>query len=196
MNKGVIITSRVYCSTMKNIPFTTVIGATLLSIGMLFTPAAWSACQPQAMNYDYPAQRLDEALQQFAHTSGCFVEVDTQQLGDKQAQALSGHYTPSAALIRLVRGSGLEVHVDGEQYAVNHNDREAITQQIEALRGRIDSARQNGRIDEQKASDMSTQLDAVAQQVPQLIEQQGFLSAAENASYQRLFAWMSGVLAP
>ncbi|MFC0337587.1 hypothetical protein SAMN05421848_1625 [Kushneria avicenniae] len=158
--------------------------------------AASAACQIQAMAYDYPEQRLDQALQQFAHTSGCPVEVDTSQLGDRQAPALQGKFTPDAALIQLVRGSGLEVHLDDGHYRVNQSDRERINDRIETLRYRIESARDSDQLTQNDARTLDTQLEAIRTQSDQLITEQGFLSAAEMASYERLFAWLEGRLAP
>lgn len=168
------------------------LSATTLGVSM---PAS-AACQLQAMRYDYPEQRLDQALQQFAHTSGCPVEMDMALIEGHKARALSGQFTPDAALIQLVRGSGLEVHLDNDHYRINQSDRERIEDLVETFRYRIDSARDNEQLSQDDAGALETQLDAIAAQSDQLITQQGFLSAAERASYERLFAWMEGRLAP
>lgn len=148
---------------------------------------AMSACLTQTGDYDYPKQRLDQALQQFAHTSGCFVTVKPDVLKDKRANALSGHYTPADALVRLVRGTGLEVHVDDGQYAVNTTDQARLTHRIKTLKSRIQRARADGRLSAEQARDFDQQLSAIETGSTELIRQQGFLSAAENASYQRFF---------
>ncbi|REC94953.1 STN domain-containing protein [Kushneria indalinina] len=169
--------------------------------GLLFAAAAAgvslpanAACQLQAMTYDYPEQRLDQALQQFAHTSGCPVEMDNALVEGHRAQALSGSFTPDAALIQLVRGSGLEVHLDNGHYRVNQSDRERINDRIETLRYRVESARNDETLSPAAADALDAQLDAIAAQSDQLITEQGFLSAAEKASYERLFAWLEGRL--
>ncbi|WP_438765323.1 STN domain-containing protein [Kushneria sp. TE3] len=170
--------------------------------GLLFAAAAGvslpanAACQLQAMTYDYPEQRLDQALQQFAHTSGCPVEMDNALVEGHRAQAVSGRFTPDAALIQLVRGSGLEVHLDDGHYRVSQSDREHIDSRIETFRYRIGSARGDGTLDPHNADALMTQLDAIEAQSDQLITEQGFLSAAEKASHERFFAWLEGRLAP
>ena len=171
-------------------------GVLLGSIALGVAMPAAAACQLKAIMYDYPAQRLDQALQQFAHTSGCFVEVDLSRLGDRQAPALSGRFTPDAALIQLVRGSGLEVHIDNGHYRINQSDRERIEDLVETFRYRIGNARGEGTLDQHSGDALMTQLDAIEAQSDRLITEQGFLSAAEKAGHERFFAWLEGRLAP
>ncbi|WP_456268789.1 STN domain-containing protein [Kushneria sp. AK178] len=177
-------------------PFQAGAGALLAGAAMACALPASAACQVQAMVYDYPEQRLDEALQQFAHTSGCPVEVDDALLEGHRASALDGSFTPDAALIQLVRGSGLEVHLDKGHYRINQSDRERIDDLIETFRYRIGNARGDGTLGPHDADALMTQLDAIEAQSDQLITEQGFLSAAERAGYERLFAWLEGRLAP
>lgn len=157
---------------------------------------ALGACLPTAVSYDYPASRLDSALEQFAHTSGCFVHVDMNDVGDLRTDALKGRFTPADALLRLVRGTGLEAHVEQGRYAVNHADRDAVKRRIDALRTTIANERDAGQLSEEKATKLTQQLDAVWQNTQSLIRSQGFLSAAEKASFDRLFAYIQGQLAP
>lgn len=181
---------------IKKLPFRTGMRLALIATMLGCSAQASAACQIQAVRYDYPAQRLDQALQQFAHTSGCPVEVDNASLGNLQAPALSGRFTPDAALIQLVRGSGLEVHLDNDHYRINQSDRERIEDLVETFRYRIDSARDSQQLARSDAEALDAQLDAIATQSDQLITEQGFLSAAEKASYERLFAWLEGRLTP
>lgn len=74
----------------------------------LFTHGAQAACQNGPLRYDYDVQRLDQALQDLAHRSGCFVAVTPDLLEGKQAAALHGRYRPLPALQRLLRGTGLQ----------------------------------------------------------------------------------------
>ena len=171
-------------------------GVLLGGIALGVAMPASAACQIQAMRYDYPAQRLDQALQQFAHTSGCPVEVDDALAEEHQARALAGRFTPEAALIQLVRGSGLEVHLDNDHYRINQSDRERINDLVKTFRYRIESALDGDQLSQNDARALNTQLDAIEAQSDQLITEQGFLSAAEKASYERLFAWLEGRLAP
>lgn len=158
-----------------------------LALVALAGPAA-AACVAQATTYQIPAGRMDEALQQFAHTSGCPVKVDMREAGGKQVAALAGRYTPVGALIHLVRGSGLEVHVDaGPRYRIDHGDYDALSTRIHDLRQAIGRSRDAGRLDADQAAVWQAQLAAVGTQSRRLIRQQGFLSTAEKADNQRLF---------
>ncbi|RJS91427.1 STN domain-containing protein [Salinisphaera sp. Q1T1-3] len=168
----------------------------ILTAILLFGARAEAACQPAAAHYDLPAQRLDTALQEFAHISGCPVNVNTQLLDGHKAPALQGRFTPSVALIRLVRGSGLEVHFDETQLAVNQDDRQQMNQRVQQLEARLKGAVSSRQIDAGTADDLRAQLEAASDEAGQLIRQQGFLSAAEKASYDRLFAYVTGLLAP
>ncbi|WP_110669969.1 hypothetical protein [Salinicola halophilus] len=168
---------------------------TLVSLWLATSPA-WATCQPNAVDYDLPTQRLDQALQQFAHRSGCFVEVTQAALAGQQASPTKGRFVPTTAIIHLVQGTGLEVHLDGDHYRVDHSDREAMFARIDALTDEIASARAQGALDAARANALSAQLDVVTTQMPALIAQQGFLSAAEKASYTRLFAWVETQLTP
>ncbi|WP_299257443.1 STN domain-containing protein [uncultured Kushneria sp.] len=181
---------------IKKPPFRTGMRLALIGAVLGCSAQASAACQIQAIQYDYPEQRLDQALEQFAHTSGCPVEVDSASLGNLQAPALSGRFTPGAALIQLVRGSGLEVHLDNGHYRINQSDREHIEDLVETFRYRIDSARDNNQLTQDEARDLDAQLDAIEAQSDQLITEQGFLSAAEKAGHERFFAWLEGRLAP
>ncbi|MXV44958.1 hypothetical protein GS501_07890 [Saccharibacter sp. 17.LH.SD] len=69
-----------------------------------FTITAKATCQPQAINrYDFPVQRLDEALQDLSHRSGCPIHVTPEALKDRQAATLHGRYHAFTALRRLLR---------------------------------------------------------------------------------------------
>lgn len=47
-----------------------------LAVTCLTGANAYAACQMTPIDYDMPTQRLDEALQQLAHRSGCPIKVD------------------------------------------------------------------------------------------------------------------------
>ncbi len=162
---------------------------------MLAAPASvLAACTPGMATYDYPEQRLDQALQQFAQTSGCPVAVNTGALGSTQANALDGQYTAADALIRLVRGSGFEVHLDNGRYRVNHADAQALQRRIKTLTRDIDSVADAQALSKAREAALRKQLGAVWTSAQRLIREQGFLSAAEKASYNRTFAYITGQL--
>ncbi|MBS63423.1 hypothetical protein [Salinisphaera sp.] len=155
---------------------------------------AFAACSPGVHDYAIDATRLDSALQQFAHTSGCFVETDLGGDAGLLANGVEGRFTAANALIRLVRGTGLEAHFDHGHYAVNRADREAVKQRVDTLRSQVVSARENGALSQGEAEALDRELAAVWRDAQTLISEQGFLSAAENASFQRLFAYVQGQL--
>jgi hypothetical protein len=77
----------------------------------------YAACQHQVMSYDSHIQRLDEALQQLAHTSGCPIQVDLGAYAARPAPAVKGRFLPEEVLWRLLKGSGLDVS-QREQQAI------------------------------------------------------------------------------
>ncbi|MES1946235.1 hypothetical protein C84B14_02776 [Salinisphaera sp. C84B14] len=156
---------------------------------------AFAACSPGGRDYAIDAGRLDSALQQFAHTSGCLVETDLSENAALQVNPVQGRFTAANALIRLVRGTGLEAHVDPGHYAVNRANREAVKQRVDTLRHQVASARRSGALSKDKADALDRDLAAVWRDAQALITEQGFLSAGENASFQRLFAYVQGQLA-
>ena len=84
----------------------------LRSVGLfviLFSvPVSASAeCKQSPFSLELPNQRMDERLQNLAHQTGCFVEVDPALLGTMRAPAVSGVLTPRQAFSRSLKGSGL-----------------------------------------------------------------------------------------
>jgi catecholate siderophore receptor len=59
------------------------------------------------LRFNIPAQPLREALSQFSQQAAVRVELDLAAAGDTRSQPLSGTYTASEALRRLLAGSGL-----------------------------------------------------------------------------------------
>ncbi|MFT9459933.1 MAG: STN domain-containing protein [Acetobacter orientalis] len=81
----------------------------LLGAALLLSACADSkTCKTSAVRYDYPQQRLDQALQDFSHKSGCFVEVDPALLQNQQAHKVHGSYKPKQALAHILHGTGLK----------------------------------------------------------------------------------------
>ncbi|HSI57195.1 MAG TPA: TonB-dependent receptor, partial [Ideonella sp.] len=70
--------------------------------------AAQAAPADTPVNLQQPAQALDLALVQLAARTGLMIGVDAALLRGRQAPALNGSYTPQAALLALLEGSGLE----------------------------------------------------------------------------------------
>ncbi|ACR30979.1 STN domain-containing protein [Burkholderia glumae] len=90
----------------------------VLSICAALPVTVEAACQPGPVHYDYQPQRLDQALQDLAHRSGCFIQVSPELLAGKHAHALHGRYRPLPALTKLLQGTGLVAHATGSGLAV------------------------------------------------------------------------------
>ncbi|WP_372361242.1 STN domain-containing protein [Xanthomonas sp. NCPPB 1325] len=153
-----------------------------------------AACQPGPFTLALSAQRLDERLQDLAHQAGCAVEVDPSLLQDKRVQALSGTFTADQAFIQSVRGSGLEADYASDHWRVNRAQQLYFAERVETLQSAITDARKSNAITGRQAKTMNAQLSKMAVEVPKLVRQQGFLSAAERASYERTLKEIEKVL--
>lgn len=92
----------------------------VLSIALFSLCAtASAACQRQsAVRFDTPAQRMDQALQDFAHKTGCPITIDLDLTRGKQVAAVPGRHLPAEALHLMLRRSGLQFTASREGYAV------------------------------------------------------------------------------
>lgn len=68
---------------------------------------------PAAASFDIPAQRLADALAQFARQSGVQLVYAPDLVQGRRAQAVQGSRSADAALAELLRGSGLRMRRDG-----------------------------------------------------------------------------------
>ncbi|VVE82951.1 tonB-denpendent receptor [Pandoraea sputorum] len=92
------------------------------TIASVVLPAAANAtCQATPVDYHYHAQRLDQALQDLAHRSGCFIHVPPDVLKGQRAHSLYGRYRPLPALKALLRGTGLDAHATADGLAVTRS---------------------------------------------------------------------------
>lgn len=153
-----------------------------LLLSTLFALPAYAACQSDAVDYDFPAQRLDEALQQLAHRSGCFINTDLTRIADEQAPALSGTYRPEEALWELLKGTGWEGYPTDEGLEVSEREQGWVKARTQALREAVEK-RDTLSEDERKA--YLEELASLEQSVTELAREQGFISAGEHASYER-----------
>ncbi|WP_228118689.1 hypothetical protein [Gluconobacter japonicus] len=69
---------------------------------------ASAACTRDALPMSLPVQRMDERLQDLAHKTGCFIQVDLASLERLKAPALSGTLTARQALRQSLKGSRLK----------------------------------------------------------------------------------------
>ncbi|WP_252347237.1 MULTISPECIES: STN domain-containing protein [unclassified Gluconobacter] len=79
----------------------------LLVLVFAYPVMASAACTNDAFPIALPIQRMDERLQDLAHKTGCFMEVDPSLLQDLKAPALSGKLTARQALTKSLKGSRL-----------------------------------------------------------------------------------------
>lgn len=77
----------------------------ILALVLPLTIYAQSTQQTVAINI--AAQPLDQAITQLAAQTGVLIGVDASLIADKQAPAVSGHYTAEQAIMLLLAGSGL-----------------------------------------------------------------------------------------
>lgn len=76
----------------------------LIGLSLTFSSPAHAVCLlNHKLAYHYHAQRMDEALQDFAHRSGCFVQIAPDAMKDHKTAPIHGHYRPLTALRRLLR---------------------------------------------------------------------------------------------
>ncbi|MFT8479413.1 MAG: STN domain-containing protein [Acetobacter aceti] len=80
----------------------------LFILSLLLPGLAHAACQDVPTPYDAGSRRLDEALQDFAHHSGCFVHVLPDQERGQSAHRIHGRYRPADALAALLEGTPLK----------------------------------------------------------------------------------------
>jgi outer membrane receptor protein involved in Fe transport len=84
------------------------LGLAASSIALAAAAASPAYAQEQTRQFDIPAQALSSALMEYSRQSDIVVVVPIETVQGKQAPAVQGSLTPSAALDRLLTGSGLE----------------------------------------------------------------------------------------
>ncbi|MGN2392562.1 secretin and TonB N-terminal domain-containing protein [Pelomicrobium sp. G1] len=77
-------------------------------MGLVFTWLPPAAAQARPVPIDLPAQLLSQALAALSKQAGVEIIAQGELVAGRQAPAVRGTMTPSAALERLLAGSGLE----------------------------------------------------------------------------------------
>ncbi len=151
-------------------------------LSALFTLPAYANCQREAASYDLPAQQMDEALEQLAQRSGCFISTRITHTDDVQAPPLSGTYRPEEALWELLIGSGLEGYLTDDGLEVSQREQMWVKAHTQMLRTEI-----KGRdtLSDEEQQTYLQELDTLERSVSELAREQGFISAGEHASYER-----------
>lgn len=132
------------------IKVTALYAALVLAGGMIVSGAAIAQTSTQAETYAIPAGDLNIALRQFSLQSGMQLIYSTELADGKQSVGLSGSFTPTEALSRLLDGSGL--------VAESVNDRTIVLKQSEDAAAPAPAA---APASERGASDGINALDAV-----------------------------------
>ena len=96
-------------------------GGMFLVLHLFFAPAFGWAQEPsnEAIFFDIPQQRADEALILFAEQAGFTFIVPFDQLEGVMANELNGLFTPEVAIEMLLSGSGLQAEISDERLAIN-----------------------------------------------------------------------------
>lgn len=79
--------------------------ASIVALASILAPAALA--QEATYNFDIPSQSLSDALRAYAQTTGEQLIFSDAQIGARQSAPISGQLTSTAALARLLDGTGL-----------------------------------------------------------------------------------------
>ncbi len=157
----------------------------LLGSGAVLWIAAPAAaeCAHDKVRVNLPAQRLDERVLALAKASGCFMEVDTTSLADKQARRLRGRMTAGTALYRSLRGSGLEAAPVKGHWRIDRRQQERFARRVATLRATTAAQRERDAITAPRARDADQSLRHVERAVPRRVNEQAHLSVTERVRY-------------
>ncbi|MFT4090094.1 MAG: TonB-dependent receptor [Asticcacaulis sp.] len=108
-----------------------------MSTALSGMPLVQAQAQTQSQSerrFDIPAQSLTEALMLYGRQSGIQVSADAQLVAGRRSQALSGDYTPSEALSRLLNGTGLSYRFSGNRVTLERAPATGEAIQLGAIR--------------------------------------------------------------
>ncbi|UOR05985.1 hypothetical protein MUN82_02515 [Hymenobacter aerilatus] len=138
---------------------------------------------------------LDKALLALSSQTGHPVQFDQRLTTSFRSPNVQGTLLPAQALIQLVQGTGLEAHNEHNTLSVSRVDQSAIELQAATLQAQLGQAVKSQKVTQRTANKLYAELADVRSSVVELAKMQGFVSAAEKASYQRTFAKVQHVLA-
>lgn len=150
---------------------------------LLALPAA-AECTRGKVRVDLPMQRMDERVQALAQATGCFMEVDTALLADRQARRVRGRMTPSEALYRSLRGSGLEAAPAKGHWRIDQRQQQRFARRIATLRATTAQQRERDAITGLRARDVGYTLRHVEKAVPREVKAQAHLSVRDRIRYE------------
>jgi len=177
-----------------NLPATraTLAGALALLSAMAFAQAP---CHPTPTTFHLAAGPLAQSLTTLGAQAGCPVQYDKKLVQSFRAPAVQGQLPAADALVRLVQGTGLEAHSDASGLSVSQADQQAIGRRAATLQARLGQAAKAQTLAQPIATTLYGELAEVRASATTLARQQGFISAAEKASYQRTLAKAEHLLA-
>lgn len=155
-------------------------------------PAPYN-CQNDPVRIDIRAQALLTALDALSRQTNCPIsrDVDVTKL---RGNAVRGRMSPANAIVALVRGTGLEAHPVRQGLAIDRSGQQEIAARADALDRRIRVRQTAGHLTPGRANALSRQVAQVRRQAVLFARQQGFVSAAEKASFQRTFKEIDAAL--
>ncbi len=152
-------------------------------VALLAALPATAECAHGKVRVDLPAQRLDERVQALAHATGCFMEVDTALLADKQAKRVRGRMTARNALYLSLRGSGLEAAPYKGHWRIDQRQQQRFARRIATLRATTAEQRERDAISGLRARDVARTLRHVEKAVPREINEQAHLNVLDRVRY-------------
>ncbi|UOR06948.1 STN domain-containing protein [Hymenobacter aerilatus] len=159
------------------------------------TSTAQTVCQTTPTVVRIAAAPLAQALTDLSRQTSCPVQYEQQLVQSFRSPAVTGRLTTADALVQLVKGTGLEAHSSQGKLSVSQADQQVIGRKAASLQAQLGQAVKAQKLPQHQANTLYTELGAVSTSVVTLAKQQGFVSAAEKASYQRTFSQAEQLLA-
>jgi len=170
--------------------------AALIPFIALFSAAAYSQnrCEDTIVKVNVSANRLDRALAELSSQIACPINYDKKSSKSFRSGTVKGMLKPSDALVKLITGTGLEVHNENNQLVINKMDQQATILKATSLQADLNKAIKSQKVSSKIANEMYTELGDIKTSVTEFAKSQGFVSAGEKASYQRTFEKAQQVL--
>jgi len=144
-------------------------------------------CQNDPQRVQIGAQPMRAAISDLSKQTRCPISIDAQ-IGGIYGHAVKGTVTPLAAAVALVRGTGLEVMLIKQGIGIGRYEQDAFDAKVDMLTSKVQDGVNSGRINSSRAASLRRQLTGVTTSIHQVAREQGFVSAAEKASYRRTIA--------
>ncbi len=146
------------------------------------TPAV-AECTRAPVRVNLPKQRMDERIQQLAHLTGCFMEVEPALLADREAPRVRGKLTAREALYLSLRGSGLEAARYKGHWRIDRRQQERFARRIETLRATTAAQEERDAISHLRATGVRHTMRHVEKAVPREVREQAHLDVKKRIRY-------------